>query len=552
MRYIQYVWLALFLPTISFGAIDLDVDKNGATDINRGGSNATTAAGARSNLGLGNVTNTSDANKPVSTAQQSALDLKSNITCFADATAFNACFGLDWVTAASIGLGTSDNPSFISVHASGGNLAAANAQVTKKWITGLPYVANLTSVIYGGKHYICISSHTAGSTTEPGVGASWATVWAESGGAGDDLGDATATDIAALFSAGGDYLKADGSTGTPAGGDGITHATSDGNYYASKDGAWVDLAPTFSSALPKWIDMSVGYTFTAGDLTWYNGQVWKASGTHSKVLGEYPGAESTDWEDYVSAPVVVDYPTVVGVPSWTTEGWAETSYTVGTAANNLVQLNASAQLPAVSADLLTVTDAGSYFTTDTVGAALQELGGAPELLFGTEFTETAGTGTVTLTLDNPVTSEVYGAGWATDTEGAQRDDVYAEMETREKKQPSTLNLTTDTSITADQLLANRYISNQGASGEVDLTLPAVSYSISRTVLITEAQIAEINPPSGEAFDLNGTALPADYCIDSPATVGSKAVFTRMQDASGTWFWSVDTVRGSWVDTGASD
>ena len=118
------------------------------------------------------------------------------------------------------------------------------------------------------------------------------------------------------------------------------------------------------------------------------------------------------------------YPSAAGVANWNGSAWG-TSYTVGTAASNLVQLNASAQLPAVSADLLTITDTGSYFTTDTVGAALQELGGAPELLFGTEFTETAGTGTVTLTLDFPVTSEVYGAGWATDTEGAQRDDIYA-------------------------------------------------------------------------------------------------------------------------------
>lgn len=38
------------------------------------------AATARTNLSLGNVTNTSDVNKPVSTAQQTALDLKGNIT----------------------------------------------------------------------------------------------------------------------------------------------------------------------------------------------------------------------------------------------------------------------------------------------------------------------------------------------------------------------------------------------------------------------------------------------------------------------------------------
>jgi len=118
--------------------------------------------------------------------------------------------------------------------------------------------------------------------------------------------------------------------------------------------------------------------------------------------------------------------------------------------------------------------------------------------------------------------------------------------------PSTLNLTTDTSITEAQLLANKFISNQGASGEVDITLPAVSYSITRTVLITETQIAEINPPSGEAIDLSGTMLDANDCVDSSAIVGSKAVVTRMQDAAGTWVWSIDVVRGTWEDTGASD
>jgi uncharacterized protein (TIGR02145 family) len=43
-----------------------------------GGTGATTAAAARTNLGLGNVDNTSDANKPVSTATQNALDTKAN------------------------------------------------------------------------------------------------------------------------------------------------------------------------------------------------------------------------------------------------------------------------------------------------------------------------------------------------------------------------------------------------------------------------------------------------------------------------------------------
>lgn len=172
---------------------------------------------------------------------------------------------------AAIGLGVNDNPSFNSVHASGGNLAAANAQVTKKWITGLSYTADVTSVIHGGKHYICISNHTAGSSTEPDVGVSWETVWkpagdgvfvygdntlytqdsepaacltgdmwvdtngtsgqriytcesantwvAQAGGSGDDLGSAAASDVVALFNTGtcSGYLKSDGTCDSPTG-----------------------------------------------------------------------------------------------------------------------------------------------------------------------------------------------------------------------------------------------------------------------------------------------------------------------------------------------
>jgi hypothetical protein len=48
--------------------------------VGDGGTGAATAGDARDNLGLGNVDNTSDANKPVSTATQNALDLKAPLS----------------------------------------------------------------------------------------------------------------------------------------------------------------------------------------------------------------------------------------------------------------------------------------------------------------------------------------------------------------------------------------------------------------------------------------------------------------------------------------
>lgn len=47
--------------------------------LSQGGTGAVTSSAARTNIGLGNIDNTSDANKPISTATQTALDGKQNI-----------------------------------------------------------------------------------------------------------------------------------------------------------------------------------------------------------------------------------------------------------------------------------------------------------------------------------------------------------------------------------------------------------------------------------------------------------------------------------------
>ncbi|MCX6194281.1 MAG: hypothetical protein NTX34_07350 [Cytophagales bacterium] len=50
----------------------------GILGVSGGGTGSSTAVGARANLGLGNVDNTADLDKPISTATQTALDLKAN------------------------------------------------------------------------------------------------------------------------------------------------------------------------------------------------------------------------------------------------------------------------------------------------------------------------------------------------------------------------------------------------------------------------------------------------------------------------------------------
>lgn len=69
--------LSVSLPV--YATVELDNDNNQAIDISRGGTNSTTATGAKANLGLGNVDNTSDLDKPISILTQSALNGKSDL-----------------------------------------------------------------------------------------------------------------------------------------------------------------------------------------------------------------------------------------------------------------------------------------------------------------------------------------------------------------------------------------------------------------------------------------------------------------------------------------
>jgi hypothetical protein len=195
-----------------------------------------------------------------------------------------------WVK--QVGNGPTSNPSLASLNVSGGNLAANNMQVTKAWMTGLSYTTNETSVIHGGQHYVCTSSHTAGASTEPGVGASWATVWAVASGGASTLNDLT--DVDTTGAANGSVIKYNGSSwviGSDNSGAGAT--VSDTAYDATSWNAITDVAPS-KNAVRDWIEslpslvISTGLTDNSGTVSVTNpvtAEAFSGSGWNADTEG---------------------------------------------------------------------------------------------------------------------------------------------------------------------------------------------------------------------------------------------------------------------------
>ena len=91
------------------------------------------------------------------------------------------------------------------------------------------------------------------------------------------------------------------------------------------------------------------------------------------------------------------YPSAAGVANWNGSAWG-TSYTVGTAANNLVQLNGSAQLPAVSGALLTNIPLPTWLPTAAPTAdnmIIQAAGGCSNIAYTDQAACEANSGTWT-------------------------------------------------------------------------------------------------------------------------------------------------------------
>ena len=157
------------------------------------------------------------------------------------------------------------------------------------------------------------------------------------------------------------------------------------------------------------------------------------------------------------------YPSAAGVANWSGSAWG-TSYTVGTAANNLVQLNASAQLPAVSAALLTNFPNLTVNTTGTAGG----LSGTPNITVGTI---SAGAGGMTVDADGDA---AFKSVTVTRTTSPSAIDLYEGTGGGNNKLTLTLsgNLAADATLNADQILVDGDIGSTVQAYDADLTSAA--------------------------------------------------------------------------------
>jgi hypothetical protein len=111
----------------------------GVVPIENGGTNATTVIGAKTNLGLENVDNTSDLNKPISTATQAALDLKENLANKSTDVTIDGASDIKYPTVKSV-------KTYVDANSSIGSSALA-AEVTRAMAAEATIATNLNTEI---------------------------------------------------------------------------------------------------------------------------------------------------------------------------------------------------------------------------------------------------------------------------------------------------------------------------------------------------------------------------------------------------------------------
>jgi hypothetical protein len=229
-------------------------------------------------------------------------------------------------TAASSASSASTSASSASTSATAAAASAASVDFSweGQWLTATAYSTS-NMVFNDGSAYIATADHTSGATTEPGTGASWTSYWslmAQQGSAGAGTGDMLAANNLS------DVVSA-------------STARTNLGLVISTDVQAYDAELAALAGLTSAADKGIMFT---------------GSGTASVYTLTAAGLALLD--DAAAS----NQRTTLGLGSAAT-------LTAGTSANNVVQLNGSAQLPAVDGSLLTGIVASSDYTLIEVQTA---------------------------------------------------------------------------------------------------------------------------------------------------------------------------------------
>ncbi|MDQ0391124.1 hypothetical protein [Labrys monachus] len=276
-------------------------------------------------------------------AAQASADSAASSSATAQGAASAASGSAASASAAASSAGTSATNAGASATAAAASAAQSRISWKGQWATGTAY-AVADAVQNGGSSYFCILAHTAGSTTQPGVGASWQTAWslmAAKGTAGTGTGDM----LAATYDPQGkaaDAFNRTNHTGTQA-------ISTVANLQSSLDAKAATTAVGFFSKLVETIK-TADYTVTTADA---GGML--VANKASAITFTLPTAASASGEAFFFRNIGAGALTLDGNGSETIEGATTLALPQGTEA--MLWSNGTAWRAAVTPRAATTTEA---------------------------------------------------------------------------------------------------------------------------------------------------------------------------------------------------
>jgi hypothetical protein len=186
------------------------IDDSGSVNIPSGQTyKINSVALAKGDIGLGNVDNTSDVNKPVSTAQQTALDLKQNTITFG--TGVQTALGVNVGSAGAPvlnggALGSPSSAGTIPAFTLGGTVAGGGNQLNNVVIgTSTPLAGSFTTLSSTGTFTPSQTNGIVGTTTNNNANAGSVGEYVTASAAGVSITTATSKSLTSISLTAGDW-----------------------------------------------------------------------------------------------------------------------------------------------------------------------------------------------------------------------------------------------------------------------------------------------------------------------------------------------------------